>query len=191
MKRRDVLKYTALATGTILSAPLISGILTGCRSEVAVIDPYKPIFFNEHEFSIIKEIIDIILPKTDSPSASEVGVQNIIDTMIGSTFNKEDQIKWQENFRALLTKLNNDPADLEFKNVKKNLTLENIEKLRSEVYENETPIKAAIDDLRQQTIAYYLSTEEIGTNFLNYLPVPGQYESCITVTEMGGKAWTL
>lgn len=191
MKRRDVLKYTALATGTLLSAPLISSILTGCRSDVAVVDPYQPIFFKEHEFSIIEGIIDIILPKTDSPSASEVGVQNIIDTMIGSTYKEEDQKTWQDNFQALLTKLNDDPEDLEFKNVKKNLTLENIEKLRTEVYENEVPIKAAIADLRQQTIAYYLSTEEIGTNYLNYLPVPGQYKSCITVAEVGGKAWAL
>jgi len=191
MKRRDVLKYTAMATGGILSVPLISSILTGCRSEVAEIDPYQPIFFKEHEFNIIKQFVDIILPKTDSPSASEVGVQNIIDTMVGSTYELEDQTKWRENFQALLTKLNNDPEDLEFKNVLKNMTLENIEKLRSEEYENETSVKAAIADLRQQTIAYYLSTEEISTKFLNYLPVPGQYEACITVEEMGGKAWAL
>jgi len=111
--------------------------------------------------------------------------------MVGSTYELEDQTKWRENFQALLTKLNNDPEDLEFKNVLKNMTLENIEKLRSEEYENETSVKAAIADLRQQTIAYYLSTEEISTKFLNYLPVPGQYEACITVEEMGGKAWAL
>ncbi len=191
MKRRDVLKYTALATGTILSAPLISGILTGCRSEVAIIDPYEPIFFKEQEFGILKQLIDVILPKTDSPSASEVGVQNIIDTMVGSVYEPEDQLKWQENFLALLTKLNNDPEDLAYKNVSKNVTLENIEKLRVEEYENEAPVKAAIENLRQQTIAYYLSTEEISTKFLNYLPVPGQYQACITVEEMGGKAWAL
>ncbi len=191
MKRRDVLKYTAIATGTILSAPLISGILTGCRSEVAEIDPYQPIFFKEQEFGIIKQLIDVILPKTDSPSASEVGVQNILDTMIGSVYEAADQQKWQANFSALLTKLNNDPEDETFKNVPKNITLKNIEKLRLEEYENEIPVKAAIEDLRQQTIAYYLSTKEIGTKFLNYLPVPGQYQACITVEEMGGKAWTL
>lgn len=191
MKRRDILKYTVVATGTLLTAPLISSILTGCRSEVAVVDPYVPIFFKEQEFAFIQQIVDIILPKTDSPSASEVGVQNIIDTMIGSTYSLEDQEKWKINFQALLTKLNEDPEDLEFKNVSKNLSLENLEKLRAEVYENEEPVKAAINDLRQQTIAYYLSTEEIGTKFLNYLPIPGQYEACITVAGVDGKAWTL
>ena len=111
--------------------------------------------------------------------------------MIGSTYSLEDQEKWKINFQALLTKLNEDPEDLEFKNVSKNLSLENLEKLRAEVYENEEPVKAAINDLRQQTIAYYLSTEEIGTKFLNYLPIPGPYEACITVAEVDGKAWTL
>jgi len=153
MKRRDVLKYTALATGTILSAPLISGILTGCRSEVEAINPYQPIFFKKQEFGFVKQLVDIILPKTDSSSAPEVGVQNILDTMIGSVYEPADQLKWQENFLALLLKLNSDPEDLTFKNVSQNITLENIENLRTQEYENEAPVKAAIKDLRQQTIA--------------------------------------
>ncbi len=40
-------------------------------------------------------------------------------------------------------------------------------------------------------IILYLSTEEIGLNFLNYLPIPGPYESCISLEEVNGKAWAL
>ncbi len=47
------------------------------------------------------------------------------------------------------------------------------------------------NQLRQQTISYYLSSEEICTNYLNYLPVPGKYEPCITLEEAGGKAWAI
>ena len=46
-------------------------------------------------------------------------------------------------------------------------------------------------NFKQQTVAYYLSTEEVATKFLTYLPVPGKYEACITVEEAGGKAWAL
>jgi len=34
-------------------------------------------------------------------------------------------------------------------------------------------------------------TEEIATNYLNYLPVPGAYEGCITLESVGGKAWAI
>ena len=51
--------------------------------------------------------------------------------------------------------------------------------------------KEAFTALKQQAVAYYLTTEEIGTKFLNYLPVPGEYESCISVEETGGKLWAI
>jgi len=47
------------------------------------------------------------------------------------------------------------------------------------------------NQIRQQTISYYLSTEEINTKYLNYLPVPGKYQPCISLEEAGGKAWAI
>ena len=51
--------------------------------------------------------------------------------------------------------------------------------------------RTAYHDFKSKTVAYYLSTEEIATNHLNYLPVPGKYEACIRLEETGGKAWAL
>jgi len=51
--------------------------------------------------------------------------------------------------------------------------------------------KSAFLEIKQQTIAYYLSTEEIATKYLNYLPIPGKYEPCISLESVGGKAWAL
>ncbi|CAN0381294.1 unnamed protein product [Ectocarpus sp. 4 AP-2014] len=52
-------------------------------------------------------------------------------------------------------------------------------------------VRSAYLSLKQQTIAYYLSTEEIGKNYLNYLPIPGKYEACISLEDVNGKAWAL
>ncbi len=46
-------------------------------------------------------------------------------------------------------------------------------------------------EVKQQTIAYYLASEEISTKYLNYLPVPGEYKACIPLSEVGGKAWAI
>jgi hypothetical protein len=52
-------------------------------------------------------------------------------------------------------------------------------------------IKKGLHQIKQQTVAYYLSTEKIGTEYLNYLPIPGEYKSCISLDEVGGKAWAI
>ena len=49
--------------------------------------------------------------------------------------------------------------------------------------------KMAFKELKQQVIAYYLNTEEVGTEFLNYLPIPGEYQPCISVEDVNNKAW--
>jgi len=51
--------------------------------------------------------------------------------------------------------------------------------------------KAALLDIKQQAVAYYLSTKEIATNYLNYLPIPGEYEPCISLESVNGKVWAI
>ena len=69
--------------------------------------------------------------------------------------------------------------------------LEQLKGIVTSTEEKDQMAKSAFLEFKQQTIAYYLSTEEIATNYLNYLPVPGTYESCISLESVGGKAWAL
>ena len=181
MKRREVLRYTAYATGVAISAPLLSSLLSGCTEVDSSLDGLQ--FFGKHDFEILKDIVDTILPKTDSPSASDVGVHNTIDLMVGTVYSEEDKAAYKNGFATLISNL----GDFSNMNDEEKLShLQNLEK-------GSTPkdvLKAYID-LKQQTIAYYLSTEEIAKNYLNYLPIPGDYESCISLDEVGGKAWAL
>ncbi len=180
MKRRDILKYTAFATGAAISAPLLSSLLVGCQSEVATNSTVEGLaFFNSAEFELVKKIADIILPKTDSPSATEVGVHNMIDHMVGNVYSEKERTNYKTGFAALTKTLTG------------NDLLATITQLN---IKDETLPEAArkgFTNLKQQTIAYYLSSKEIGMNYLSYLPVPGEYEACITVEEAGGKAWTM
>ena len=69
--------------------------------------------------------------------------------------------------------------------------LEQLKGIVASTEEKEQMVKSAFLELKQQTIAYYLSTEEIATKYLNYLPIPGKYEACISLESVGGKAWAL
>jgi len=191
MERRDILRYTALATGAALSAPLIATIVSGCKAEGARVTQSGLGFFNNKEFAMVKHLIDVILPKTDSPAASDVGVHTMIDHMVSVAYDDESKKKYSKEFSALLRYLNKKSDDEDFTTLNSEDQLKILQQLELSNDAMNSDAKKGIVSLKQQAIAYYLSSEEIGTNYLNYLPVPGAYQGCISLAEAGGKAWAL
>ena len=189
MKRREILKYSCIATGAVVSAPLMSSLLSGCNPEIAAnTDGYILQFFDNQEFAFVKDFIDTILPKTDSPSATDVGVHKMLDHMVGDVHNSE----YKENFRKSLKMLSsylNDGGSFIKLNAEQKLS--SLQQLDNSQDESLGETKRSYLALKRQAVSYYLNTEEIGTKFLSYLPVPGKYESCISVEEAGGKLWAL
>ena len=203
MKRRDILKYTAYMTGAAVSLPLMTTLLTGCKTDaVATAPDFKLSFFSEEDFSFIQGMVDTILPETNSPSASAVGVHKMIDSMLANTYNQEDLAVYKKGFEAFKKYLKEIVEGDEF-----NYQLEKMEKGKSfleleqddrikilKSLDTSSEYKDARDGylaLKQQTIGYYLNTEEIATEFLNYLPVPGEYDGCIDLASVDGKAWAI
>lgn len=182
MKRREVIKIVALATGSVLSAPLLNSLLVSCKE--VPIDPtgeYMLKFFNEEDFLVVKSLVDTILPKTTSPSATDLGVHQIVDTMVGTVYKPSDRIAYGKRFSALMQYVKTSSEN----------QLIAIQDLSKSNNENDEIAKKALLELKQQTVAYYLSTEEISKNYLNYLPIPGKYEACISLEEVDGKAWAI
>ena len=177
MTRREILKYTSLLTGTAIAAPLMTSVLSGCHEGHTAVADYKPQFFSSEDFGFLSELIDVILPKSDSPAASEVGVHQLIDRMVAEVYDESAQKAYQEEFSALKNGLTDHQGD--------NM----LAALNNLLGDAETPARKALLTIKQQTVAYYLSTEEVSKNFLNYLPVPGEYEGCITTESVGHKAW--
>jgi len=182
MDRRELIKMVSLATGSVLSAPLLSSILVSCKDDIPKNEEdYILQFFNKEDFSLVKKLIDVILPKTDSPSATEVGVHQMIDLMIGTVYKPKDSVNYSKHFAALKNYLDSSSES----------HIKTLGKLSNSNNEKNKSARKAFMDLKQQTVAYYLSTENIATNYLNYLPIPGKYEACISLDEVGGKAWAL
>ena len=182
MKRREVIRLVTLATGSVLSVPLMNSLLIGCK-DIPIVnkEDYNLQFFDEKEFSFVKTLIDTILPKTDSPSATEVGVHQIIDDMIANVYSPTDSANYRRRFSAL---------HLYLKEASDN-QLVAIQNLSTSTNESDKEAKRALLALKQQTVAYYLSTEVVIKKHLNYLPVPGKYEPCISLESVGGKIWGL
>lgn len=180
MKRRELVKIITLAGGGVLSIPFSSGLLTACKKVETVNESiFTPRFFSDQEFLFVQVLLDIILPKTDSPSANEVGVDQIMDTMIARVYSREQRESFRKKFDALTAFVDGQHVT------------DWIQPLIKSEKEDDKLAKNAFFDIKQQTVAYYLSTKEVATKYLNYLPVPGGYEPCISLASVGGKAWAL
>lgn len=191
MTRREILRYTAFATGAAVSVPLASAFLVGCQSDFD--DNYLPEFFTEEEFSVVKHLMNTILPKTDSPSAIQAGTHQVLDKMLLNVYDEEEQLEFRTSFAALNTHLTEVTGGKKFDKLASKKQLALLKELEQSEEEEEAlqAVQAAYLDMKQQTIAYYLSSELIGKQYLNYLPIPGEYEACISLEEAGGKAWAI
>jgi hypothetical protein len=189
--RREALRKTALLMGAAVSATAIAGIMNGCKATPDL--NYKPVFFNEDQARIISELAEIILPKSDTPGAKEVGVPNFIDTIVNENYEKEDQ----ERFIAGLTAFEEDakktygdgfiyckPED-QIALVKKSLGAAIQEKK-----ENTATKKPFILMAKELTMLGYFTSEPGATKVLQYEAVPTKYNGCIPLNEAGnGKTW--
>ncbi len=187
MNRRQMLKYTALLTGGAVSVPFATAFLSGCSRPSQVESGSDLHFFEPEQFEWITILTDTILPRTDSPSATDVNVHHTIDSMFGLVFGEEFKNQFMNQWAELENYL--------FQQNFLQLDADMRENMLSELelgQENELlEARQVFKELKQQTIAYYLTTEEIGKNHLNYLPIPGDYEPCISVEDVNHRAWAI
>ncbi len=183
MKRREVLRNTVLATGAAIAAPLYGALLSGCSSNPSMETAYEPIAFGPEQYSLLESVADTLLPATDTPSATQAGVVQTIDRMVGEVYSENDRRIYLEQFDHLAELLENEG----FMDADDSRRIELLQQLET----SEGVLRDAWMHGKQQIIALYLTSEEVAENFLNYDPVPGSYEACIPLSETNGKAWAI
>ena len=107
--------------------------------------------------------------------------------MMGQVFEEDFKTDFKNQFAALQTYLNRQNF-LQAESPVQEKILSDLELSREEEVQS---ARQAFVEIKQQTIAYYLSTEEIAKNYLNYLPIPGEYKPCISVEEVNNTAWAI
>lgn len=215
MDRRIALKNMGLALGYTVATPTLLSLVQSCKNEDTL--TWTPDFFSVEEGAVITQLVDIILPKTDTPSATEVQVNIFIDR-----FAKEVMEKEQQDFVKMITgkfigKAQADSgkenaADLEAADLEATLAavlkiskeqvtanqeavgefMEAMAKGETAELDDTAAIYAFASNMRDMTIWGYKASEYVGENVLVYLPVPGEYIPCGDVNELTeGKAWSL
>jgi len=181
-----------------VATPTLISLLQSCTSEVKT---WVPEFLTIEQGVVLTNIVDIILPKTDLPSATELNVPQFIDKFVNEVFDEKSQASVKTAFGKIISVLKPNSED-------------SIEKITQEDYkallDEHMLIKGEVDTereinpeslemtkseflntLKSVTIFAYVNTEEIGERVLAYDPVPGAYY-CGDLQELtGGKSYSL
>lgn len=191
MNRRDILKYTSLTFGVVATGGAMSALLSGCKVESKV--NFTPKFLSLDDFQTLSSAVDIIFPKTSTPSASEVGVPEFIDGMLTNVADLEAK----EKFKAGMLKFN-ETVQAEhgkaYKDLDEKTKLAFLTKVDAAAFNEDKNKDNILADfwkgIKGDTYFGYFSSEQVAKEVLVYSPVPGTYEGCVDLAATtGGKTW--
>ena len=189
MKRREALKNIGLAAGIAVATPSVLSILQSCTSDTAT---WQPLFFTSEEGTLLKGIIDTILPKTNTPSASEVNVAEFLDKYVNEVLMEDEQEQSKKAMQSLLNLVKESYSTNITKLTEDNYKdlLDNHMKLRGEKG-SDNPNSQFLNQIKSQSIWAYRNSELVGETILPYDPIPGQ-AYCGDLQELtGGMSWSL
>jgi len=183
MKRRDILKSSALMLGYAVTGGAAVAVLKGCKADTS--DGWMPSILTNDQVAMLAEVAETIIPATDTPGAKAAMVHRYIDEAVKANFTKDEQ----ERFLAALPLIDaksQEVGQAKFVDLaaeKRDAVLSAFAKEAAEAEEKDEQLFTVLKDL---TVTGYFTSEIGATQALVYDPVPGPYKGCIPVSEVGG-----
>src|SRR6266581_5974175 len=92
MNRRDALRLLATGTALQIAPGSLFALLREARKLVDA--PSAPRTLNSHQNDTVKAIAELILPRTDTPGATDVGTSEFIDLMLTEWYDEQDRTRF-------------------------------------------------------------------------------------------------
>lgn len=184
LTRREALKQAAFFLGAALSPSIVAGVLRAQAAPAGAAAGRR--YLDARQFPTVAAAAERILPKTDTPGAIDVGVPAFIDLMYGEYLTGDERFVFAtgvkdieaaararhgQAFTALAAAAQDDV-------------------LRSIAEASQGKEKTFFALLKELTVTGYFTAETVGRNVLHYDPVPGRWDPCIPIAEVGNRNWT-
>lgn len=170
MERRKVIKGIALSLGSLVSLPAWA---SGWNMSTIGLQS-STVFGNE---ALLAELVETIIPKTDTLGAKDLGVHKFIQTMLRDCFDKNAQA----NFDKILSEI--DPLSIKAfgKPFAEGDATKRVELLKTLAQLTDSSVKDFYKTLRGLTIQGYTSSEYYMTKFTDYEMAPARFYGCVPV----------
>ncbi len=183
MKRREAIRKTSWILKSAVFGPGLVGALHGCQQKAS--DSEGLAVLNKQQHNLAISIADTILPRTDTPSASDARVPQFLDLLLKDVFSEEVK----EHFIAGLNQFDVECETATGKSFTKldqearNKYLDLIDQeVMTKTYKEHIPFYFTF---KQLTITIYFSSEQGVKQNLNYMPIPGSFQGDISMDRSG------
>jgi len=191
MNRREAIRNVAILLGSAVSASTLSA-LEGCNPK----GPDNYALQAPETKKMLAEVVETIIPETDTPGAKTAKVDEFIVLMLNDCYKPEDQKLVLDGLKTI-----DNAAQKQFKKPFTDLSAEQKTGILTEIDKervayNKRENKKEKDPahyfqiLKELTLTGYFTSEAGATKALRYVPVPGKYEGCIPYAK-GDKAWAM
>ncbi|HKQ12079.1 MAG TPA: gluconate 2-dehydrogenase subunit 3 family protein [Steroidobacteraceae bacterium] len=198
LNRRELLQRVAVLMGGALSAPAVLGVLYGCSAKPSA--TWQPLFLSKEEGAIVEEVAELILPRTTTPGAKDVGVPAFIDVILKDAYPAEDQARFVSDLKDF-------EADVQRAHGKSFLELPQAERMKilqaahddaaaaeKKQADDEVPAgerkRPFVLMMKELTLLGFFTSQVGATQVLQYEAVPGGFQACIPIAQAGnGKQW--
>jgi glucoside 3-dehydrogenase (cytochrome c) hitch-hiker subunit len=179
ISRREAIRRAALLAGVALSPELLAFV---GRAQTAAAKSY----LTAAQAAVAGAAADRILPRTDTPGATDVGVPAFLDRFYGEFMSPPDQ-------KLFVSGLDEIETAAKAAHGASFATLAPPQQdavLRSVASSQQGRDQSSFALLRSTTILGYFTSEPVGKNVLHYDPVPGAYDGCVPIDQVGRRNWT-
>ena len=178
MNRRNVIKEMG-AVALYSSFPaILSEFISSCNNRDKV---SRAGFFSDHEFNLLEEVCDILIPRTATPGALDIQVPVFIDTVVKNCMSKDDQQIIKKGLQDL-----NDNNGKNFPSLNEREKEKLIKAIDESAFKDDES-KRWFRMIKKLAVIGYFTSQEGMTKALRYVKIPGDYKACISY-QKGEKA---
>jgi gluconate 2-dehydrogenase gamma chain len=136
--------------------------------------------------AIAGAVADRILPRTDTPGAADVGVPAFIDLLYAEFMTSGERTLLSDGLNAVdaAAQAADGGAFVTLTPDRQDTVLQGI--ARAEEGKDQGFFRL----IRSATILGYFTSEPVGRSVLHYDPVPGRYDGCVPIDQVGNRNWT-
>jgi hypothetical protein len=183
--RKEAIKRSALIMGGLIFAPNALGVLSGCKARPGL--DWTPEYFGRNHAMLVSSLAETIIPETDTPGAVEAGVPGFIEEMVYTGYTEEARnlfLNGLDAFHDLALETHGETFSELNEEMRYQFAAEQ-NRLAIETEQDGPPFFLIMKEL---TMMGYFTSEPGAKQALRYERIPGRYDGCVPIEEVG-KTW--
>jgi gluconate 2-dehydrogenase gamma chain len=184
MRRREVLRRAAWMLGGAISAPAALAILQGCEAKKKSESNLEVLRFlvGGPKADVVREIADIMIPKTDTGGAVQVGIVQFIDSMLADVYDAAAQARFNAGFDEFMSAA--ESAGRPFLEQERAQRVALVKQSLEKALDSERSPKPFILVTRELTLLGFYTSRVGITENMEYVAVPTAYHGCVPLSQM-------